>query len=1283
MRAFTQTWGAAFVFVSLTLSTSARAATIEVPAGGDLQAALNLAQPGDVIALSPGASYVGNFTLPYKGALSDYITIRSAAPDASLPGANVRITPAYAAQLPKIYSPNSTAALRTATTANHYKLMFLEFQANYKGYGDIIDFGQGDSTQTLLSQVPYALVVDRVYVHGDPIMGQKRGIALHSRDTTIVNSYIADCKAVGQEAQAIGGFNGPGNFDIENNYLEGSTQSFLIGGADPTIPNLVTTGITFRGNYLSKQLAWRTPIIATPANVAATIVASGGSLAAGAYAYKVAARTPAGQTNTANSTATAEVATTIAVGGAAITISWTPVVGASDYVVYGRTAGGENMYWTTTTPYFTDDGTAGKSGTVPSATVWYVKNIFELKNAQDVLVEGNVFENLWMAAQQGYPIVFTPRNQGGTAPWAVVQRVTFQHNLVRHTPGGVNILGVDNINPSQRANHIVVRDNIFDDLTGATWGTGSRPFEIGDGPDSVTIDHNTVISTDYSILWLYGGSSTSPTPITNAVYTNNMSPHNSYGIMGSSYAYGLSSIATYLPGAVVVGNVLAGGSASRYPVGNFFPTVTGWQTNFANYAAGDYHLVATSPYKNAGTDGLDLGANVDVINNFAANALSGNDAIEAGTNAVRITTTAVPDAMFNTPYSQTVGCAGGAAPCAWQIVTSLLPSGLAFDTSTGTIAGTPTAVQTGNLTLTAYDPTWPTNATTATLTVTVDPPPFVLTMPAVPTGQVGMPYQLSPAVSGTLGVAAWSLVSGALPSGVGLDAGTGAIAGTPTQWGTTTGQVQVADSWSPARTASQPVTITVAPTPLVVATASIASGMYQQSYQAQLVSTGGTGATTWSVSGGALPSGVALDPASGFISGSPTSIGTFAFTAQAVDANWPTNVATVSLALVVNAPLFSASLAVAPAGQVGAAYQTAAGAAQGAVGTVTWTGWVPAGLVLNTATGAIAGTPTAVGSWTITLQAHDSYDASRLASATEIIAIAPTPLSITTTSLPPGAVNVAYQATLSTSGGTGQTTWAIVAGALPAGLTLSTSGAISGTSSAAATASFTVQATDAGWTGNFARTTLSVAIAETSVLDDRFDTLDKTKWPSAPYTGSVDTTIPMSASGALQIGPLKANATSIHYNAIASAAYDLSNDGYAQVQLAQAPNTATPAYAMFAVGSDGNDFYRWYESGNSLVVEKKLSGTKTTLLKLPYDAAADQFIRIRTEVNATTGGRDVVFETAPNSAGVAGTFTVRYREAWDARVLVTAIKFEIKAGTSDVIASPGTTWWDNFHAAHR
>ena len=114
--------------------------------------------------------------------------------------------------------------------------MFLEFPSTKEGYGDIIQLGDGSSAQTDLAQVPYEIVLDRVYIHGDPIYGQKRGIALNARTVTIRNSYISDIKAVGVDTQAIGGWNGPGPFSIENNYLEASGEVVLLGGSDPAIP---------------------------------------------------------------------------------------------------------------------------------------------------------------------------------------------------------------------------------------------------------------------------------------------------------------------------------------------------------------------------------------------------------------------------------------------------------------------------------------------------------------------------------------------------------------------------------------------------------------------------------------------------------------------------------------------------------------------------------------------------------------------------------------------------------------------------------------------------------------------------------------------------------------------------------------------------------------------------------------------------------------------------------------------------------------------------------------
>ena len=146
-------------------------------------------------------------------------------------------------------------ALQTAEGAHHWRIVLIEFPANAGGAGDIVALGSGN--QSSLASVPHDLVVDRCYVHGDPAIGQKRGIALNSASTTIMGSYISDIKAAGQDTQAIAGWNGPGPFSISNNYLEAAGENVMFGGGDPAIPNLVPSDIVFENNTVAKPLAWR------------------------------------------------------------------------------------------------------------------------------------------------------------------------------------------------------------------------------------------------------------------------------------------------------------------------------------------------------------------------------------------------------------------------------------------------------------------------------------------------------------------------------------------------------------------------------------------------------------------------------------------------------------------------------------------------------------------------------------------------------------------------------------------------------------------------------------------------------------------------------------------------------------------------------------------------------------------------------------------------------------------------------------------------------------------
>jgi hypothetical protein len=237
---------------------AAAAATVTVAPGDDLQSAINAAVPGDTILLPAGAVFTGNFTLPAKHG-SSFITIRSATNDDALPAAGSRIDPSYASLLPSIRSDHNGPAFTVEPGASYWRLQFLEvLPAEANASANLIELGSADRSQASLSQAPQHLVIDRCYIHGVASRDQRRGIALNSGDTQIINSYVSGIKGVNQDTQAIAGWNGPGPFLIENNYLEAAGENVLFGGADPVIPNLVPANITIRRNLISKPAAWRT-----------------------------------------------------------------------------------------------------------------------------------------------------------------------------------------------------------------------------------------------------------------------------------------------------------------------------------------------------------------------------------------------------------------------------------------------------------------------------------------------------------------------------------------------------------------------------------------------------------------------------------------------------------------------------------------------------------------------------------------------------------------------------------------------------------------------------------------------------------------------------------------------------------------------------------------------------------------------------------------------------------------------------------------------------------------
>jgi hypothetical protein len=245
--------------------------------------------------------------------------------------------------------------------------------------------------------------------------------------------------------------------------------------------------------------------------------------------------------------------------------------------------------------------------------------------------------------------------------------------------------------------------------------------------------------------------------------------------------------------------------------------------------------------------------------------------------------------------------------------------------------------------------------------------------------------------------------------------------------------------------------------PLRIQTNELPSGVVGNTYSFTVNGAGGVTPYAWSASG--LPPDLTIGSGSGQITGIPTQADTFSVTVTLKDVTLAT--VSKSFNLVIGSGTLSVSTTSLSPGTVGQSYSEVL-TASGGTPPYSWSiasGSLPGGLTLIPS-GSIDGTPTAVGNFIFTVRVTDS--ASRIATRSLSITIS-LPLLITTPSpLAAGTVGASYSQTLAATGGTTPYVWTPASGTLPAGLTLSAGGMISGTPTAAGTSNFTVQVTDSG-----------------------------------------------------------------------------------------------------------------------------------------------------------------------------------------------------------------------------
>jgi hypothetical protein len=430
--------------------------TVTVAAGGSIQAALDALPDGGILQLTPGASYTQNVIFRNRTGAVTLTTQGFAVP------AGTRVSPTDAPTMANIVCADCLLpTIGFEPGAHDVTIIGIDVTGN-PVHTDRPTIVVGNHPTTwaspaTLADEPTNITFDRVYEHADTT-GGRQGIRVDGINVKVLNSYISGFWLVGADSQAVGMINGAGPLLVQNSYLEASGENFLVGGADPSIPNLIPSDLTFIGNYFFKPLSWKT---AHPGSV---------------------------------------------------------------------------------------------------------KNLFELKNAQRVVVDRNTFENVWVDGQPGSAILFTIRNQDGACTWCVVKDVTFTNNVIKNVANyAFNILGMDDRTafPSGVASNLVIKNNlILNSVNGVLLQSPTNGFEMS---------HNTFVGITGKFFAF--GHITTGSVVTAFVFKDNAVQSGDYGITGDgTTGLGTASLeANVAAGYVFLNNVIEKSAARfiAYPSGNY------------------------------------------------------------------------------------------------------------------------------------------------------------------------------------------------------------------------------------------------------------------------------------------------------------------------------------------------------------------------------------------------------------------------------------------------------------------------------------------------------------------------------------------------------------------------------------------------------------------------------------------------------------------------------------------------------------------------------------------
>jgi hypothetical protein len=228
---------------------------IRVPAGSNLQDALDAAKSGDELILAAGASYVGNFT--WTRCLAGHVIVTGP----KGPGEGVRVTPTIAAasQYPRLISTTVSPVILARNGGCRLRLSRLEITATAPNsrvshLEGLVRLGDGETT---LEAQPSEITLDRVWIHGTPTTSMKNGAIFNGRSLALIDSWIDQVRWKGIESHCVVAWAGAGPMKLVNDHFDCASIGVLLGGAARAIAGVAPSDIEVRGNHFVKDSAYK------------------------------------------------------------------------------------------------------------------------------------------------------------------------------------------------------------------------------------------------------------------------------------------------------------------------------------------------------------------------------------------------------------------------------------------------------------------------------------------------------------------------------------------------------------------------------------------------------------------------------------------------------------------------------------------------------------------------------------------------------------------------------------------------------------------------------------------------------------------------------------------------------------------------------------------------------------------------------------------------------------------------------------------------------------------